>query len=110
MRYRVQCADEFSPSASYTDLETAGRAYLSTPGACDIYDTVKRRFIHPEEEIDCVAKAWEDWWWSQRVWWARLLHKLGLNDPRVVNWTVRTKLGLEPRWRWILRLLGIVGN
>lgn len=109
-RYSVTCADGISLFHSTDDLEAAGRAYLEMPGACDIYDRQERRYIDPESEIDHVASMWEDWWWSQRVWWARALHKLGLNDPRFVNWTVGTKLGPEPRWRWILRLLGVVGT
>lgn len=108
-RYRIQCADGWTLLHYVDTLEEAGQAYLSLPGACDIYDTAEKRFIHPEVEIDGVAKAWEDWWWSQRVWWARLLHKLGLNNPRYVNWTVNTKSGREPRWRYVLRIFGIVG-
>lgn len=108
-RYRIQCADGATLSHSVATLEEAGRAYLGTPGACDIYDTVERRFINPELEIDCVAESWENWWWSQRVWWARLLHRCGLSDPRFVNWTVNSKIK-EPRWWSVLRKLGIVGN
>lgn len=109
-RYHVVCADGMTFSSYTDDLETAGEWYLDGRGNLEIYDEVAKRYIDPEAEIDCVAEAWDNWWWSQRVWWARVLHKLGLNDPRPVNWTINKKLGLEPRWWYVLRLLGIVGN
>ncbi len=112
-RYRVEYPTNDIPGFDYVghydDLEQAGEALLNTEGASDIYDTVEKRYIHAEEEIDCVSAAWESWWWSQRVWWAQLLHKLGLNDPRIVNWTVHKRTGREPLWWYVLRILGIVG-
>lgn len=88
-RYHVSCADGLTLSRYFDDLETAGRCYMERPGGpCDIYDTVAKRYIDPEHEIPCVEAEWLKWWWGERVWFARLAHKLGLNDPRPINWTV----------------------
>lgn len=48
------------------DLEEAGRIYLSVAGASDVYDRQERRFVNPEQEIDCVAEAYAAWHREQR--------------------------------------------
>lgn len=50
-----------SNPGTFDDLEDAGRCYLSVPGATDIYDRLERRYVNPEQEIDCVAEAFEAW-------------------------------------------------
>lgn len=45
-------------AGSTNDLEEAGRIYLSSAGASDIYDNHERRWIHPEIEINCVVEAY----------------------------------------------------
>lgn len=61
-RYEVMFPIDIGSSpGSSDDLEEAGRIFLGTSGATDIYDHEERRFVSPEEEIDCVAEAFEKW-------------------------------------------------
>lgn len=79
VRYPTDGDGTITQPGSFDNLEDAGRCYLATSGATDIWDREEQRFIDPEAEVDCVADAYHKWWWEKASFGMKVEYVLRLN-------------------------------